>query len=137
MTECVDSVTLERLKYAATHRVSKELWSAALEQSRFKVSEAVSWLFDDICLQMAAHLWAQEIDKAEAVVRYPRTWWDAFKLAYFPAFMRRWFPAKHTEERVTLKRFVGFPNLPHYPADWGKPVIKEMVWKHDVMGGRQ
>lgn len=55
--------------------------------------------------------------EAEETVSYPATWWDAFKLRFFPRWGRlgRWaakrWPAKHTHVKVKFKAQALFPQL--------------------------
>ncbi len=55
--------------------------------------------------------------EAERTVSYPATWWDAFKLRFFPRWgrlgrwaIRRW-PAQHTDVRVKFNAHALFPQL--------------------------
>lgn len=41
-------------------------------------------------LRIERHILHEVVDRR--VVTYPKTWWDAFKLAYFPVWLRDRFP---------------------------------------------
>jgi hypothetical protein len=47
--------------------------------------------------------------RAEEVVSYPATWWDGFKLRFFPRWAIRRWPARYA--RIVIKAMALFPEL--------------------------
>lgn len=44
-------------------------------------------------------------------VSYPATWWDAFKIRFFPKWLIKMFPAKHTRRTLSCVAHDLFPGL--------------------------
>jgi hypothetical protein len=100
-----------------------------LEQMTFTVQESLSryqiahiaeavnsdgeyWLrsawSDHLVLTLQAYIWCR--DKKTESHEYPKTWWDAFKLRWFPAWALKRWPAQMT--RVEVTSGIGYPTLP-------------------------
>lgn len=60
-----------------------------------------------LLMTLSAYIAAQAVDKRE--VTYPKTWWDAFKLRFFSAFLLKKFPPKM--ETVTWEAKLIYPDL--------------------------
>ena len=62
--------------------------------------------FGDMAFEVVHYTYGQS---AEETVTHPATWWDAFKLRFFPAWALKRWPAQWT--RVVVKAQALFPNL--------------------------
>lgn len=80
---------------------------------------------DNIAMRLVAYLAANTVHReVEASERVPCSWWDGFKLAWFPRWALRRWPAK---ER-TVEREVKFVHMcPHLPAFGGDASV-HAVW---------
>lgn len=58
-------------------------------------------------LRIERHVLYEVVDRK--TIEYPATWWDAFKLAHFPAWLRRRYPP--TMHREELEFMVLYPDF--------------------------
>lgn len=64
----------------------------------------------------------------DKVVKYPATWWDAFKEAKFPAWAKRRWPAKWAYERFTFVSL--YPDFkPKLRPEESRYIIQSSDWK--------
>ncbi len=94
------TVELERIQFAQTFEIDADVLA---ERSR------LDFMTNDVGSQLARiyhHVYAR---KAEQVVEYPATWWDAFKLRWFPRWAIKRWPAANA--RVVVKAQALFPEL--------------------------
>jgi hypothetical protein len=83
---------LKQLKVGVQLPISRTL----LEGCDVRVGDYLaSSLADELCLRLTAKPYGQE-DVRISHHEVPETWWDAFKLAYFPEWLLLRFPAKFT-----------------------------------------
>lgn len=75
-------------------------------------------LISEIDLHLRAHIvhldhrvYCTEPKVQTYAVSYPKTWWDAFKVAY-PRLCKWLKPAEHTTVNVQWRTMVAFPDLP-------------------------
>lgn len=69
--------------------------------------EIFQQLYDAIGMRLTAKIFGETLDVEE----YPTTWWDAFKVRWYPNWILRKFPAKITRlEAVALYPFISLPN---------------------------
>ena len=96
----LETVQLEKLRIAVKSCISQEALDSYVD----------SYLVENMAYEMVvvlrAHVWGKE--KTQHIA-YPATWWDAFKLRWFPArALERW-PAQETHIHVTARAW--FPDL--------------------------
>jgi len=72
--------------------------------------------WDGMGLRLVARIWGETID----IVHYPSTWWDAFKVRWFPAWLKRRFPPRFTE----IKAKALYPKV-SIPSKLSKIVLVE------------
>lgn len=84
----VETFDVTRQRLSVICQVSAELLS--VEGSLDRQAES-------IIVQSTYHLFAHNHRKA---IKHPKTWWDAFKIAYFPKSLLRRYPPRYTEYDV-------------------------------------
>jgi hypothetical protein len=78
-----------------------------------------------VAIRLRAYLAANTIHREiERTERVPATWWDGFKLAWFPHWALRRWPAKERSIDVEVK-FVHM--CPHLPMLGGKQEV-HAIW---------
>ena len=74
--------------------------------------------------------WLVGTDKEVEEHTYPRTWWDAVKLRWFPAWTRKWLPVDMV--RVRMERYCVYPEIPRPSGATyvGVPVLerRDQAW---------
>lgn len=66
-------------------------------------------------LRLAATIYAEKHDSVEKVYfSKPKTWWDAFKEEFFPAWLLKRYPARYEtiEKQVNVRQTAYYPKLP-------------------------
>jgi len=97
-----DTVELQRLMVASSVHVQE----AFLHDPRITVQR--DYIMQRLTLVLRGYIWA---DPPKSIsVRYPRTWWDAFKLRWFPTWALEAYPADYEIEIMEAQTF--YPNLP-------------------------
>jgi len=91
-------VRLEKLVFAYSEIFSYELLDSSVSIDR---------LVDGFRLTLKGYLWGEHLEKR--TIRYPTSWWEAFKERWFPVFVLRWFPISYTVVRIEGK--VVYPDL--------------------------
>lgn len=97
-----ETVTLEKIKIATIKRVSEHLLDPSVT-----FSDVDGFISDDIDIMVKGYIWG-ETGKTETI-RYPRTWWDAFKVRWFSAGMIAHWPADFTIHEISTKTL--YPNF--------------------------
>ena len=116
MSDDIKTVTLHLERYVASHLMD---WPFA-NDPRLSVDHAVEYagallltLMQDVLIQR------------ELLAEYPSTWWDAFKLRFFPAWaLRRWPAVMNRIDGEILYPMIAIPHyrkgvtlkMPHYIA---------------------
>jgi hypothetical protein len=100
----VDHIVLERAKYAAIGRLSKEFANPA------KVDvQAVDFMADDLCIRIIQHIAKQKLKEEFVVATWPADWWQALKARFAPKwFLRRW-PVAMAEKKATFEVGAYYP----------------------------
>jgi hypothetical protein len=96
-------VVVEIERFCLNRRVVIPNYLAA----KTNISAFLSPVADQTELHFSAYIAAQKVKKRE--VRYPKTWWDAFKRAYFPNWLLKHMPVTMT--LVTLDAKLIYPDL--------------------------
>jgi hypothetical protein len=84
---------------------------------------------DGLVVTLQNHTAAQILVDRE--IRYPRTWWDAFKLAYFPQSLLKLFPVQYHREALVARALypdVALGDRPHFIVTR----IEDRNWKEDT-----
>lgn len=99
--ERMRDVVLQRLHLA----VSQKMRSEDLRMADFQ--SYIDALTGDMVLQLGRAVWSERKDSK--TYEYPATWWDGFKIAWFPKWLRRRFPAQI--KRVVCELDIQYPGL--------------------------
>lgn len=83
----IDNTTLYSLRFCARGVVS----DAVLED--YALHSEYSHILEGLVLTVERRVWARQIDEQE--IKYPATWWDAFKERWYPAWALLRWPAQH------------------------------------------
>jgi len=94
-------VELEQFWLGMQQRFSKRFWHEV------KMSVIENMLQETVEIQLRGHIYGETAKKIS--VKYPATWWQAFKSECFPYWLRRRFPAKFTEETFDVR--VLYPDI--------------------------
>lgn len=100
------TLTLTKERLAVMQQISK----AVLTTARLVVEEMpfIAGLSESLLLRLDAYVW-KAIDHKKLAARYPETWWDAFKLRWFPVWMLQRWPVKYVE--VWSETSILYPDL--------------------------
>lgn len=102
-SQTFDTIDLQRLQFVVSKSVSDDFVVHEPELGRFH---------DEMCRSiqytLRGHVWA-EAPKSISV-RYPSTWWDAFKARWFPEWALEAYPVNYTIE--TMEGQIFYPKLP-------------------------
>jgi len=96
------SVTLEKIKVAAQTQISERLLDDSLVDAEL-IARHVVHNFE---LSLHGYLYGKRIKSID--IEYPTTWWDAFKLRWFPGWLLARYPADMT--RVHYQADILLPN---------------------------
>lgn len=103
-TIAFDTIDLQRLMVASSVAVDEECVIHALELRDWR-DETLRRLF----FSLRGYVWAEPPKSIS--VRYPTTWWDAFKARWFPEWAIEAYPVNYTVE--TMEGQIFYPKLPH------------------------
>ena len=103
MTEdgAISTVRMEELRMRLNARISGELANLSMEVAVEAVSKTILAIAD-------VSIFAQRLD--QVTVSYPATWWQHFKLAFFPEWLCEWFPI--VEIREVMRLYGAYPKMP-------------------------
>jgi hypothetical protein len=115
-----NEIELEKIKITIAESVSNELLGVVVECKDI----ADDFIKNRMTLLVRGYIWG-ESGKTQTI-RYPATWWDAFKERWFPQWLLTRYPAAYREHKIDLRTL--YPNfkisMPHETH-----VLKYMV--HD------
>jgi hypothetical protein len=70
-----------------------------------------------VALRFSAHMWAYKHEPLE--VKYPATWWDAFKKQYAPNWFVNHYPVKYNKHLIVVREYS--------PQDYNPSDMRELV----------
>lgn len=95
-------------------------------------------LADHIVLNIKRELYAQHPGPGVVSVTYPKTWWQHFKLRWFPKWLLRRYPVIYNVRKVDIQVVyptlnIAWPQKQHivYLADWG---TSQKISCEDLLG---
>lgn len=103
-------VLIEQLK-----RYVAEVFTPEISRSvHFDVRELVGRMATELCSTVDLPLEPLETFTELAIFKTPKTWFDHFRLTYFPKFLSKKFPIKWKTERQSIQVKCGavYPKLP-------------------------
>ena len=99
------TLILEKVRVALSMHVSPAVLSSSIMEQRL----------DPISKAIIAHfelwLWSNMIHVERRFEDFPKTWWDGFKEAHFPGFLKRRFPVRLRSVCSEAKTFHICPHL--------------------------
>ena len=99
------SIILEKVRVALRMHVSSAVLNEMIIEKRL----------DPISKAVVAHfelwLWSNMIHVERRNEYQPKTWWDGFKDAHFPGFLKRRFPVRNRTVCIEAKTFHICPHL--------------------------
>jgi hypothetical protein len=108
----VQKVVLERYTYAVQQIISRE----ALDAIHFRIEDVTTEIATGMALRLVAEITSTQ--PQVQVVEYPATWWDAFKLRWFPRWALKRWPALMGSTRVEARAL-----LIDIPPEFGRRVF--------------
>ncbi|MFW6029489.1 MAG: hypothetical protein ACOCRO_04465 [Halanaerobiales bacterium] len=93
---------LDRLKYASMTYLSH------IPEDDKQANVFIDYTCKNLALRLDARITGKDCESS--YIRYPKTWWQAFKKAYFPNFLIKMFPIVYTE--VNIYGRINIPSLP-------------------------
>lgn len=98
--EGYETIWLEKFKIVAQQRFAREFLGGSAEISAEIMTDMILAVF-------RAYVWAEDLKKYE--IRYPATWWDAFKERWFPYWAKIRWPIQWITEIIDIKAL--YPTL--------------------------
>jgi hypothetical protein len=81
-------VVLERIKFGVRLAASKELLEV-------NVDEIVEEMSNRVAFFVHGFIWGETGSVHHKEVKYPKNWWQAFKLRWFPVWAKRRWPVEY------------------------------------------
>lgn len=112
-----DEIVLTQLRRVAAQYVSPEVLSSL----RLEVSDLVGMIGKQIVALIDLPKEACTTVKGATTYEFPDTWFDHFRLRYFPRFLTSHFPINYRTIEVPFEVEVGavYPRLPKVFSDYG------------------
>ena len=95
------NVALERLCYTTYTKLANELIDDYWNQIEFNASEHHDFHADTTLFRLNMRAFGRLVK--EKYIRYPATWWDAFKLEVFPYWLRKRLKISYTTKTLTAR----------------------------------
>ncbi len=106
MEKNIETITLKKIQFGLRERVSKEFLDSVKIETEYDV-------FTETLVQ-GIRWWVFGQKVSESVIEtisYPDGWWQAFKQAYFPEFLKQRFPVREITVDVIKQHFHVCPHL--------------------------
>ena len=95
-------IALEKIKYATFMQLTEEFVDDYFNRIEVDISEHSCWDSDNIAVRTTASAMGRMLDDTK-ITKYPSSWWDAFKIRFFPYKLLRRFPANYTDIIVSAR----------------------------------
>jgi len=129
ITESVIKVVLEKFRYTKRFKVARNvLQSMAVEQV-----PALEAMLDAHVYELTCHVMAEKLIDKTLPVSFdnPTTWWDMFKIRFFPEWLLCKFPPMYTltTKYVHFEEYATYPQLKEHldVSERGEVVIRCIV----------
>lgn len=96
-------IELEKIKLVFAEKVSNELLGAVIDLG----DQNDDFIRNMTTLRIQGYLWGESGESQ--TIRYPATWWDAFKERWSPKWLTDRYPVLYREHEITLKTL--YPNF--------------------------
>ena len=90
-------IQLEKIKLALTETLSNELLNVIVDTCEMNGD----FINNLTTLRIRGYLWGESGETR--TISYPLTWWDAFKVRWFPRWLLAKYPANYQHHEITLK----------------------------------
>lgn len=97
-----NALALSKQRVAALKAISKAVLKNAT------ISAEMHTLLDTLFVRLESYIWKAD-DHRELAARFPATWWDAFKLRWFPRWAELRWPSNYKEVWATTS--ILYPDL--------------------------
>lgn len=97
----VISVSLTRVKHAIEERIPRSRIAGLVGYAEW------DHYLDALVVRLEKDLWSERL--ADETVKWPSTWWDAFKLRWFPSWLKRHYPIQWSHADFAIYR--GCPDV--------------------------
>ena len=95
------SVSLEKVQAAVTQYIPREKLPGGVLEAEWRYD------LEAMVVRLRKYVWSERL--ADETVRWPATWWDAFKDRWFPRWALRRWPVRWKHADFTIYR--GYPDL--------------------------
>ncbi len=104
-------IVLEKFRYSKQFKVSREVLRSMVVEQR----PALEFMLREYVYELTCHVLAEKlIDKTLPVFfDNPTTWWDMFKIRFFPEWLLYKFPPSYTltTKHVHFEEYATYPQL--------------------------
>lgn len=115
MTPWDEQTILNRIRYVVNQKVSRHLLNS------IEVDKYTEMISGELVYLINGYIYGEQRSQ---VIEYPRGWWQAFKLRWFPRFLLSRFPVINTKIKVEFD--VVFPDFDP-PEQLGQVVVHSYV----------
>ena len=109
----IETIKLHKEKFTVSQALSKQ----RIENCTIDLIEHTKELLE---VRLSAEIWGELVKRQE--VCYPKDWWQAFKLRWFPPWMKKRWPVK--EIHVIMDAVALYPSLLNEPHTMFSKVTK-------------
>ena len=110
----METVTLERMKFAALMYISEELAKDFAIEPQVTISSHTSFMYDQIIMRIRQDIFGKQLDKVE--IRYPADWWQSFKKRFFPDWLLSRYPVNEEIKIIDIILLYPTVNVPGHEA---------------------
>ena len=108
----METVTLERMRIAATMQISKDLVEHFAMPPKVDIASGVDLISNAITLRVVQMVYGRTMEEVRA--EYPVDWWQAFKERWFPAWAKKRWPVEWVRVRLEAKELYPKLSVPDY-----------------------
>lgn len=123
-----ETMTLERIRVMATQAMSGHSL-ANLKFETYKQPHELA--MNDLVYMLSTEILSEKVQEVSETIKTPASWWDAFKEAKFPLWLRKKYPVKYRTRTVIMKRYAGYPKFKQVMPDAGPVAINFTVDKDE------
>ncbi len=106
----IESTELERHSVLTSIPIDEEDFERIKGNTEISIHSPVGRQIKNAIIELTLEIYGRDGELLE--VKYPKTWWDHFKQAWFPERLKKRFPVEYTCETYQPKQF-----LPDIPTD--------------------
>lgn len=129
ITETVIKVVLEKFRYAKQFKVARYVLESLVIEQR----PALDYLLNEQIYELSCHVMAEKLIDKTLPVSFdnPTTWWDMFKIRFFPGWLICKFPPLYTltTKHVHFEEYATYPQLKEQLdiSERGEVIIRSVV----------